>query len=150
MTFRIASLALGTMWTLGTLSAQQPPAPSTAAPGSTRSVLDGVYTEEQAKGGEPLYRQQCASCHGATLEGMDMAPGLSGGAFIANWNGTTVGDLFERIRLTMPQDDPGKLSRQQCAEILAYLLSVSKYPVGKTELPRETEALKQIKFEAAK
>jgi hypothetical protein len=84
------------------------------------------------------------------MEGMDMAPGLAGGAFIANWNGTSVGDLFERIRVTMPQDDPGKLSRAQSADLVAYLLSVNKYPAGKTELPRDTEPLKQIKFEAAK
>ena len=35
----------------------------------TRSVWDGVYTEEQAKRGEELYRKECASCHGYTLVG---------------------------------------------------------------------------------
>jgi len=119
-------------------------------PPAARSLLDGVYTEEQAKRGEPLYAQNCASCHGQSLEGMDMAPGLNGGAFLSNWTGLTVGDLFERIRLTMPQDDPGKLSRQQDADIVAYILLINKFPAGKTELPRETEVLKQIKFEATK
>jgi len=126
---------------------QQAPTPAASAP---RSVLDGIYTEAQAKRGEPLYAQQCASCHGQTLEGMDMAPGLTGNAFMSNWSGLTVGDLFERIRLTMPQDDPGHLTRQQDADVVAYLLSVSKYPPGKTELPLETEMLKQIRLEAAK
>jgi quinoprotein glucose dehydrogenase len=122
----------------------------TAAAPTARSVLDGAFTEEQAKRGEPVYAQNCASCHGQSLEGMDMAPGLNGGAFLSNWNGLTVGDLFERIRLTMPQDDPGKLSRQQDADIVAYILQTNKFPAGKTELPRETEVLKQIKFEATK
>jgi len=84
------------------------------------------------------------------LDGMDMAPGLTGSGFISNWNGLTVGDLFERIRLTMPQDDPGRLSRQQDADIVAYVLNVNKYPQGKAELPLESEMLKQIRFDAPK
>ena len=30
-------------------------------------------------------------------------PPLAGGEFLSNWNGLTVGDLFERTRKTMPQ-----------------------------------------------
>jgi len=33
-------------------------------------------------------------------------PPLSGAQFLANWNGLTVGDLFERIRKSMPANDP--------------------------------------------
>ncbi len=151
MTFRTSSFAAASIiaaWVgSGALSIV---AASTQATQGSRSVLDGVYTEEQAKRGAPLYAQQCSSCHGQTLEGLDMAPGLTGGTFVSNWNGLTVGDIFERIRLTMPQDDPGKLSRQQDADIVAYLLQVNKYPAGKSELPLETEVLKQIKFEPTK
>ena len=116
----------------------------------TRTVLDGVFTEEQAKRGDPLYSQYCASCHGPTLMGGEMAPPLVGGEFASNWNDLTVGDLFERIRVSMPQNDPGSLSRQQVADILAFILSVNKYPAGQTEVARETEALKQIKLVPAK
>ena len=77
------------------------------------SVWDGVFTDEQANRGEAAYRQECASCHGAELEGGDMTPPLVGGGFTSNWNDLTLGDLFERIRLTMPLDSPGKLARQQ-------------------------------------
>lgn len=119
-------------------------------PQTTRSVRDGVYTEGQAKRGEALYHQECASCHGTALTGGEAASPLTGAAFTANWDGLTVGDLFERMRVSMPQDKPGRLSRQQNADILAYMLSVNKFPVGNTELERETERLKQIRFEAAK
>lgn len=125
------------------LRAQEPPS-------SERSVWDGVYTEEQAKRGETLYEKQCSTCHGDKLAGRESAPPLTGGAFMANWNGLTLGDLFERIRRTMPQDAPGKLSRQQNADVLAYMLSFNKFPVGKTELYRQAEMLKEIRFEAAK
>ena len=120
------------------------------APAETKSVWDGVYTEEQAKRGEPLYQKQCAACHGEMLTGRESAPPLTGGAFLSNWNGLTLGDLFERIRKTMPQNAPGKLSRQENADILAYVLSVNKFPAGKTELSRQTEFLKEIRFEAMK
>ena len=117
---------------------------------TARSVWDGVYTAEQSKRGEPLYGQHCASCHGTMLEGGEMAPALAGGAFNANWNGLSLGDLFERIRISMPQNSPGSLSRQQYVDILAVMLGAGEFPRGKTELPRETEVLKQIAFESMK
>jgi len=120
-----------------------------SAPAS-RSVWDGVYTEEQAKRGEALYGQECAKCHGADLSGLDEAPALSGGAFLANWNELTVGDLFERVRLTMPPNKQGRLSRQQIVDILSHVLSVNSFPAGKTELEPKTELLKQIRIEATK
>jgi S-disulfanyl-L-cysteine oxidoreductase SoxD len=115
-----------------------------------RSVWDGVYTAEQAKRGESLYAQHCSSCHGSTFEGGEMAPPLAGGAFNANWNGLSLGDLAERIRISMPQNSPGSLSRQQYVDILATMLGGGEFPQGKTELPREVDALKQIAFESAK
>ena len=121
-------------------SSEQPP----------RSVWDGVYSEEQAKRGDELSRRECAACHGDGLTGGEAAPPLVGGAFLANWDGLTVGDLFERIRKTMPQDDPKRLSSQQDADILAYMLRLNDFPTGKTELERRAELLKQIRLEAAK
>jgi len=117
---------------------------------TTQSVWDGVYTEEQAKRGGALYRQWCASCHGNELEGGEMAPGLVGGGFSSNWNGLTIGDIFDRTRTTMPQDSPGSLSREQTADVTAFILSTNKFPAGKTELSTQSEVLKQIKFEATK
>jgi cytochrome c len=142
--FSKAILALAAMGApLYVVHAQAPEAES-------RSVWEGVYTEEQAKRGEPMYRKECALCHGDMLTGGESAPPLSGGAFLANWNGLTMGDLFDRIRKTMPQTNPGRLTRQQDADILAFMLSVNKFPAGKTELYRQSEMLKGIRFESAK
>jgi mono/diheme cytochrome c family protein len=127
----------------GTQTAAQPQS-------ETRSVWDGVYTEEQAKRGEELYRKECASCHGDTLVGGGGAAPLTGGTFLSNWNGLTVGDLFDRIRKTMPQGSLGKLNKRQDADVLAYLLSFNKFPAGKAELPKQAEFLKEIRFEATK
>ena len=115
---------------------------------ASRSVWAGVYTAEQAKRGDALYAQYCASCHGTSLEGGEMAPPLAGGQFNANWNGLTLGDLLERIRISMPQNSPGSLNRQQYVDIVALMLSAGNFPDGMSELPRETESLKQISFDA--
>lgn len=133
--------------------AQQTVRPQQAATSSaqaSRSVWDGVYTEEQASRGEALSGRECASCHGAVLTGGEEAPALVGDAFLSNWNGLTVGDLFERVRVSMPPDNPGRLSRQQIVDILAHVLRINQFPAGKTELERETEILKQIRIEATK
>ena len=114
------------------------------------SVWDGVYTEEQAKRGEALYVDQCARCHGASLEGGEMGRGLVGNSFGSDWNDMSVGGLFERVRVSMPQDNPGRLSRQQTAEILAFVLSKNDFPAGRTELPTQTDVLNQMKFLASK
>jgi len=114
------------------------------------SVWDGVYTEDQSKRGQALYTKECAGCHGTELSGGEEAPPLAGGTFLSNWSGLTLGELFERIRVSMPQGSPGSLSRQQNADILAYLLNFNQFPAGKTELQKDTELLKQIRLEAQK
>lgn len=113
-----------------------------------RSVWDGVYTEAQAQQGQPLYNQHCMACHGGSLSGGEQAPPLAGGEFFANWNGLTVGDLFERIRTSMPLNNPQSLNRETNAAILSYILSVNRFPAGTTDLPSRTEVLKLIRLEA--
>lgn len=116
----------------------------------TRSVWDGVYTADQAKRGEASYKTGCSSCHGETLKGAGESPALAGMAFMSNWSGLPLADLYERIRRTMPQDNPARITRQQKIEILAYLLSMNKFPSGNTDLPRQPELLRLIRIEANK
>jgi cytochrome c len=120
------------------------------ASAGSRSVWDGVYTEEQAKRGEQLYHLRCASCHGDKLTGGESAPPLAGGQFLSNWSGLTLDVLFERIRLTMPSDNPAKVGRIPKADVLAYMLSMNRFPSGKTELQYKAEWLKEILIEANK
>jgi S-disulfanyl-L-cysteine oxidoreductase SoxD len=141
MKFTVAVLTLAGITAFGAIGAR-----GTVAAQAAKSQWDGVFTEEQAKRGEGLYAQYCASCHGPDLAGGEMAPGLTGGEFAANWNDLTLGDLFERMRISMPQNAPGSLSRQQNADILAFMLHKAATPVGKTELPTQTEMLQQYKY----
>jgi quinoprotein glucose dehydrogenase len=110
-----------------------------------KTVWDGVYTEEQAKRGADVYAEKCAMCHGDSLGGVESAPALTGPAFYGNWEGETLNALFERIRLSMPQDNPGSLSRAQNADIIAHLLRVGGYPAGGTALEGQAGELTSIK-----
>ncbi|MGD1072373.1 MAG: c-type cytochrome [Bryobacteraceae bacterium] len=114
------------------------------------SVWDGVYTEEQAARGLSLYKPECASCHGMALEGAGQFPPLAGDDFKANWNGQQLSDLFEKMRLSMPADHPGKLSAEQNADILAYMLKQNGFPAGAMAMKGDANALKSIRFDSAK
>ncbi len=50
----------------------------------------------------------------------------------------------------MPLNGPGRLTRQQDADVLAFMLSTNKFPAGKTEIYRQSEMLKEIRFESEK
>jgi len=131
VTLALASLALG-----AALAAQAP----------TRTVWDGVYTVEQAGDGRAIYAEACAGCHGDALGGIESAPALTGPSFAGNWNNTTLNDLAERIRVSMPADDPGSLSRRRVADVVAYILSAGGFPAGEFVLDRQAEVLSQIRY----
>jgi hypothetical protein len=48
----------------------------------------------------------------------------------------------------MPANNPGVLSRQQNADVIAYILKANNWPAGSTELPTQLAAMKAIKIEA--
>jgi mono/diheme cytochrome c family protein len=121
------------------------PAAKTAQGGATvRSVWDSVYTPDQAKRGQEKYIQVCSSCHQGDLSGSDQSPALAGGEFLDRWDGQSVGDLADRIRLTMPQDDIGSLNIQMSADITAYLLQANSFPAGQEELKADRTAMKAV------
>jgi mono/diheme cytochrome c family protein len=115
---------------------------------TSSTVSQGVYTDDQAKRGQAVYRDQCASCHGDTLGGR-IGPPLAGDDFLSDWNKQPLSELFGKIKNTMPQDAPGKLTVQQSADVLAYMLQAGKFPAGRTELRANEDALKQIGWPAA-
>ena len=70
-----------------------------------------------------------------TLDGSGTAPPLAGSDFKGNWNGQTVDDLFEKMQTSMPADQPGRLSREQNADILAFLLMSNSFRLGRKNFP---------------
>ncbi len=115
---------------------------------SSSSVWDGVYDAAQAARGVGEYGQSCAPCHGAGLNGTGESPALTGGEFLDHFDGSTVGDLFDRIVRTMPKNMPGSLSLDGYAAILAYILQVNGFPPGQSPLSDRSSFLHAIAFEA--
>jgi mono/diheme cytochrome c family protein len=122
---------------------------ATATQDKARTTWDGVYSDGQSKRGADTYAKTCSSCHAEDLSGAD-GPSLTGPDFNKDFDGQSVDDLFERVRTTMPADGPGSLTREQYADIVAFLLSKDSFPAGATDLPADNDALKQIKFTAQK
>lgn len=117
---------------------------------SATTAPQSVYTQAQSTRGETTYGTACASCHGADLAGDGQAPSLAGKDFDLQWNDQPLSDLFDRIRATMPADNPGGLKPAEVAEIIAFILNKSRLPAGQTELPADMTALKQMKYVAPK
>ena len=105
-----------------------------------RSIVDGVYTSEQAARGQREYTQQCAACHATDRMGGEMAPSLVGDGFVGGWSGETLWTLADYTNATMPQDAPGRLSAQSLNDVLAFILASYEYPAGTDELALDLNA----------
>jgi len=118
---------------------------------SAKTTAEGVYTSAQAARGKEAYAKTCESCHKADLSGLGdgMASPLTGEDFVKNWNGKTLGDLFEKMQ-AMPPGEETKATDAARADIMAFVLSVNRYRDGQTELKPDEKALKQIKIDAPK
>jgi len=123
---------------------------SYAVVGAQGKASAGVYTAEQAGRGEAIYKEQCAACHGDNLEGSGPMPPLAGMDFLTNWQGKSLGDLYEKIQTTMPATAPGTLMPAQTADLLAFMLKASKYPAGSAALEGKMEALLPISLDPVK
>ena len=76
-------------------------------------------------------------------------PPLAGADFVGNWDTQPLSEVFDKIRNTMPQNEPGKLTGQQTADIVAYILQAGKFPAGRSELGADEAVLKRINWPPA-
>ena len=102
----------------------------------------GVYTTQQALRGKDIYAGNCKSCH--TPESH------TGATFNATWNHRALSELYGYIRDRMPKNEPGSLSAEEYADVLAYLLRMNRMPTGRRELPADSTAMKSIRIEMVK
>lgn len=109
---------------------------------AAQTGASGSFSDAQVTRGEAVYGTQCASCHGLELEGIpDLFPALAGDAFVELWQERTVGELFEKVSVTMPALDPGSLTPDQTADVVAYMLSAASYASGSADLATDQETL---------
>jgi len=116
---------------------------SPALHGQARTARDGVYTGAQATRGQAIFKDKCAPCHGEMLEGL-LGPPLAGDEFLKAWGNQPLAELVNKIQKTMPQSEPGTLTRPQAIDLVAHILQVGKFPAGQAALPEGEDALKQV------
>lgn len=115
------------------------PIPTRVADTSGASTLSGVYTTEQASRGKDVYAGNCRSCHTPMSH--------TGEMFSIWWRGKELSDLFTFVSTQMPKNDPGSLSAEDAADIVAYLLQMNGMPAGKAELYPDADSLKRYRIE---
>ncbi|HLX46619.1 MAG TPA: cytochrome c [Bryobacteraceae bacterium] len=107
-----------------------------------KTVLDGVYSTEQATRGQAAYTASCSSCHLDDLTAYRGA--LHGKAFVETFQGDTLESLFRLTKTTMPRDAPASLGDETYLDIVAYVLQVNGFPAGGQNL--KSDSLKNIKI----
>jgi mono/diheme cytochrome c family protein len=100
----------------------------------------GIFTNAQAARGKDAFDQSCGFCHGPH--------DLASAKFQNTWAGSPVERFYSFIRSNMPYDNPGRLSSDQYADIVAYVLQLNGFPTGPTELTPDSKALgvTELKF----
>lgn len=88
------------------------------------TIAAGVYTDAQADAGEPLYERHCLTCHDKKYfrERLKL------------WHGQSLHVFFMTMATTMPENNPGVLYDDEYVDILAYILSISRYASGEVPL----------------
>ena len=99
---------------IASASAQSQSTDSTAA---GKSVWQGVYTEAQAARGDTEHQNNCTTCHGTEK--------YAGDAFVTAWVGRTAFDLFDQLKTTMPEDNPGGLSNPRSLRLATAAFTAS-------------------------
>jgi mono/diheme cytochrome c family protein len=112
---------------------------SVKAPSAGKTTKDGVYSEAQATRGEMVYKAACVECH--------VPEDYTGDAFKAKFVGGTVFDMYDLIKSSMPQNNPGSLSNTEYADVVAYLFKLNGLPSRAEDMPALPESLKAIKVE---
>jgi mono/diheme cytochrome c family protein len=136
------SISAAIVSTLVFLSATFGPDDSATRTESPRHALSAtdstLYTEEQATAGAVVFGKVCAECH----EKAD----ITKADFRSKWNGRTLFELFELVRTTMPDSNPGGLTRDEYAGTMAYILKMNGLPAGSTAVMPDSAAMSNAKL----
>jgi quinoprotein glucose dehydrogenase len=110
---------------------------------TARSIWDGVFTKAQAERGRLSYREHCATCHGADLQGAEYKA-LQGNRFWTDYQEAPLDYLLGQISRNMPHSEDGSLKgtlgASTYADIVAFMLDANGFPAGATELTEASSA----------
>jgi alcohol dehydrogenase (cytochrome c) len=106
------------------------------------------FTEAQVVIGRAAYDQSCATCHGANLDDGPLGAPLKGDAFMQKYGGRPARTLFDVTRTTMPTANPGSLSAETYAALVALMLEQNDIVAGETPLPTDPQQLAAMQVPA--
>ena len=93
---------------------------------------------KQSELGEQWFRAACFECHATDA--------LANADFRLKWAGRSAYELFESIRSTMPESDPGSLTQGTYVAVVSYLMKLNGMPVGTSALPSDSAGLSTVKL----
>ena len=134
---RRLGIAIGLVLTLGHEAAAQQ-----GCGAAVRAASSGVYTSEQAARGEESYAGMCTGCHTTASH--------TGDVFSNGWSGRPLSELYGFIKAAMPKNEPGSLTPDEYAAIVAYILKLNGMPAGRQPLPADSAALERIRIDLKK
>lgn len=125
-------------------------------PGALLAALVGASAVPALAQGAPLadpavqqidiggqwFRSRCLECH----EKGD----LTNENFQVKWGGQSAFDLYDLIQRTMPEDEPGALTRGTYTAIVAYLMKLNGMPTGSAILSSDSAALRAVRLNFAR
>jgi mono/diheme cytochrome c family protein len=115
----------------GVLPEPQDPAP-------VAEPTQATFTAEQATRGQRTFTTICATCHGRNE--------FTGPIFALTWKEEPVGNLYEFVSTNMPQDQPGSLTPEEYAAVIAYVLQLNGLTPGQRELPADPRLLGSMRW----
>ncbi len=98
----------------------------------------GVFTLEQATRGRDIYATNCVSCHTPADH--------TGGDFWAGLVGKPLSSFFKFVRENMPEDNPGAISDDDYASVVAYILQLNGLSPGSSALVPDASRLSKIRI----
>jgi S-disulfanyl-L-cysteine oxidoreductase SoxD len=110
----------------------------------SKTVWDGVYTQQQAARGAATFASTCARCHAVEPNAGEEGRNLAGKTFWDSFRESTVDHLLDYVSRNMPNGAGGTLSANAYADLVAYILSRNDLPSGPTELSKESAVGVQI------
>ena len=84
-------------------------------------------------------------CDGGWVDLSESIIVKAGEAFFRRWNESTVDDVVQTTRSSMPQDAPNSLDAQVYVDIITYLLKASGSATGSVELTADRDRLKLVR-----
>lgn len=112
------------------------PAPPAAAEPAATADAGPMFSALQVRRGNEQFSATCSACHSVGE--------FADSGFQARWSRRSVGDLYERIITTMPDDAPGILTPEQTINLVSYILEMNGLEAGSSNLDPDQEELDAI------